>query len=54
MVLDRDPGKPVEPGIREFLRYILSREGQVAVARGGTHIPLSAERVSRQLERLGP
>jgi phosphate transport system substrate-binding protein len=52
MVLNREPGKPVDAKVKEFLRYILSRDGQDAVARDGGYVPLSAASVRRQLERL--
>ena len=49
---DRKPGQPLEPKIREFLRYILSREGQEAVAGDRAYLPLSAECAQTQLQRL--
>jgi phosphate transport system substrate-binding protein len=52
MVLNRAPGKPVEPRVKEFLRFILSREGQDAIARDGAYVPLSAANLRQQLERL--
>ena len=33
--IDRDPKKPVDPKVKEFLRYILSSEGQAQVMRDG-------------------
>jgi phosphate transport system substrate-binding protein len=50
--LNRPPGKPLEPKSREFLRYILSREGQEAVQREGKYLPLTAEVVREQLKKL--
>jgi phosphate transport system substrate-binding protein len=50
--INRPPGQPVEPKLREFLRYILSREGQRAVAEDGGYLPLPAEVVREQLEKL--
>ncbi len=41
--LNRDPGQPVDPKVREFLRFVLSREGQAAVAREGKSLPLTVE-----------
>ena len=41
--LDRVPGQPVEPKVKEFLRYILSREGQQDILDDGRYLPLSAE-----------
>jgi phosphate transport system substrate-binding protein len=50
--LDREPGKPVDPKVREFLRYLLSREGQEAVQRDGKFMPLTAAAVREQLKKL--
>jgi phosphate transport system substrate-binding protein len=52
VALDREPDKPIDPKVKEFLRYILSREGQETFARDRTYIPLDAQSVRRQLERL--
>ena len=52
VVLNRIPDKPVEPNAKEFLRYLLSRDGQDVIARDGAHIPLSAEDAQRQSQRL--
>ncbi len=50
--LNRKPGTPVEPKLREFLRYILSREGQETVARNGSYLPLTAAVVGEQRRKL--
>jgi phosphate transport system substrate-binding protein len=50
--LDRAPGKPLDPKVREFVRYVLSREGQDAVQKDGKYLPLSAETVFAQLKKL--
>src|SRR5260370_37045095 len=50
--LNRPPGKPLDPKSKEFLRYILSREGQEAVQREGKYLPLTAEVVREQLQKL--
>jgi len=52
IALDRAPGKPIEPRIREFLRFVLSAEGQEAVARDGSYVPLLAKSAQQQLKRL--
>lgn len=53
MVLNRAPGQPVDPKLREFLRYVLSREGQEAVIRdGGGYLPMLAPLASAELEKL--
>lgn len=50
--INREPGKPVDPKVKEFLRYILSRQGQEAVVRDGKLLPLPAETVREQLKKL--
>jgi phosphate transport system substrate-binding protein len=50
--IDRTPGEPVDPKVKEFLRYILSREGQRDVAQDGGYLPLTAEEVRAQLKKL--
>ena len=50
--VDRTPGQPVEAKTREFLRFVLSREGQAAVQRDGKYLPLTAEMVREQLKKL--
>jgi phosphate transport system substrate-binding protein len=50
--LNRKPGAAVEPRLKEFLRYVLSREGQAAVADNGNYLPLPPEVVRAQREKL--
>jgi phosphate transport system substrate-binding protein len=50
--LNRKPGKSVEPKLREFLRYILSREGQQTVADNGSYLPLPGALVAEQRRKL--
>jgi phosphate transport system substrate-binding protein len=49
---DHDPAKPIDPKVREFLRYILSRQGQGQVQRDGKYLPLPADVVREQLAKL--
>ena len=42
----------MDPRLREFLRYVLSREGQEAIAAHGAYLPLPASMVAEQLKRL--
>lgn len=46
-----EPGKPLEPLRREFLRYIFSKEGQEVVAKDG-YFPLTAAQCAEQLQAL--
>ena len=50
--LNREPGQPLDPKVKEFLRYILSREGQDAVQRDAKYLPLTAGLVRSQLKKL--
>jgi phosphate transport system substrate-binding protein len=50
--LNRAPGQPLDAKSKEFLRYILSREGQEAVVEKGNYLPLTAETAREQLKKL--
>jgi phosphate transport system substrate-binding protein len=50
--LKREKGKPVDPKLKEFLRYILSREGQELLMGDGKYLPLTAEAAREQLQKL--
>ena len=50
--INRAPGKPLEPRQREFLRYILSREGQQAVVRNANYLPLAPGIVAEERRKL--
>jgi len=52
LYLDRPPGQPVKPVVREFLMYALSREGQEGVLREGKAIPLTAAVVAEERLKL--
>ena len=49
--VNKAPGKPLPPALDEFLRFVLSKEGQQVVLDHGTYIPLRAAqaRTSRTL-----
>jgi phosphate transport system substrate-binding protein len=51
-LVKRAAGKPVDPKLKEFMTYILSREGQEAVAREGDYLPLPANVAREQLKKL--
>jgi phosphate transport system substrate-binding protein len=38
--------------VYEFLRFVLSREGQAEVMRDGKYLPLTAQVAKAQLEKL--
>src|SRR5437763_1571316 len=46
------PGTAMDPNVKEFLRYILSQEGQAEVQRDGKYLPLTAAVVREQLKKL--
>ena len=46
------PGTKMDPNVKEFLRYVLSQEGQAEVTRDGKYLPLTAEVVREQLAKL--
>lgn len=50
--VDVPPGKAMDPKVREFLRYVLSREGQGDVERDRGYLPLSASVLAEQRAKL--
>lgn len=50
--LNRVPGKPLGAREKEFVRFILSREGQQIIADNRLFIPLSAEQAQVELAKL--
>lgn len=51
LYFDRKPGTPIDPKLKEFMRYALSRDGQQLVA-DGDYLPLTAEFAREQSARL--
>lgn len=49
--VNKAPGKPLDPMVKEFLRLVLSKEGQDVVVKDG-YLPLSAEIVKQELAKL--
>jgi len=47
----KNPKKSVDPLVREFIRFILSREGQEIAVKDG-YLPLTAAMVKQELEKL--
>ncbi len=52
MYIKRPPGQGVDPKVREFLRYVLSQEGQAEVARKRIYLPLTPNYLHEQLKKL--
>ncbi len=50
--IDAKPGQPMDPKVREYLRFIVSRDGQAEIARDGKYLPLTAEVSRAQLKKL--
>ena len=51
LYINRAPNQPPDPMIREFVRYVLSREGQEIVVKDG-YLPLVAKIVAEEANRL--
>lgn len=51
-VVDRPPGMPLQPKLREFLRFLLSRDGQQLINADGRYLPLSPATIAEQLRKL--
>ena len=49
---NRDPGKPIDPKVEEFVRFVMSQEGQEEVQREGRYMPLTASMVREELKKL--
>ncbi|HZL84209.1 MAG TPA: phosphate ABC transporter substrate-binding protein [Candidatus Krumholzibacteria bacterium] len=48
----KDPSKPLDPVVREFVRFIFSKEGQEIVVKDG-YFPLTAAVCAEELQKLG-
>lgn len=46
------PGQPLDPKVRDFLRYVVGQAGQQAFAQEGSYLPLSRETAQDQLKKL--
>lgn len=50
--VNRKPGTPLEPKVKEFLKMVLSKQGQQVVAQEGVYIPLQPSVVKEELAKL--
>ena len=51
-IASNKPGQPINPALREFLRYLLSREGQQALLAESGYLPLGPAAIQRELAKL--
>ena len=51
LYINKAPGKPLDPLVREFVRYLLSKEGQEVVVKDG-YLPLPAKIVKEELAKV--
>lgn len=51
---NKAPGQPMDPKVEEFLRFVLSQQGQEQIQREGRYTPLTAAVVNAQLAKLEP
>jgi phosphate transport system substrate-binding protein len=49
--VNRAPGKPLDPLVAEFLKMVLSREGQEVVVKDG-YLPLTASIVGEERRKV--
>jgi phosphate transport system substrate-binding protein len=49
--VNKAPGKPFDPLVKEFLKLVLSKDGQEVVLKDG-YLPLHTERVTEELAKL--
>jgi phosphate transport system substrate-binding protein len=50
--INRAPGKPPDPKVAEFMRYILSRDGMEAIVLDRAFLPLNAAAIREELRKL--
>lgn len=50
--VNRPPGKALDPKVNEFLKFILSEQGQQDVAKEGVFLPLTPSMVKEELQKL--
>ena len=50
--VNKAPGRPMDPKVREFIRFALSREGQQIIQNAGVYSPLPAAYIAEQLKKL--
>ena len=53
LYVNKAPGKPLDPLVREFLKFVLSRDGQQVVVKDG-YLPLTNELVKQERDKIDP
>jgi phosphate transport system substrate-binding protein len=50
--IDKEPGRPLSPKVKDFIKYVLSEEGQDLIRKNGVYFPLPARVVREQLDKI--
>ena len=50
--VNKPPGRALDPAVREFIRFVLSRQGQQIIASQGIYSPLPESCIEQQLKKL--
>jgi phosphate transport system substrate-binding protein len=50
--VNKPPGRAMDPKVREFIRFVLSREGQEIIQKAGIYSPIPASYIREQLKKL--
>jgi phosphate transport system substrate-binding protein len=50
--VNRGPGQPLDPKVREFLRFAVSRQGQQDVEKEGVFLPLPPQMVKEEIQKI--
>ena len=50
--VNKPPGRAMDPKVREFIRFVLSREGQEIIQKAGIYTPIPASYIREQLKKL--
>jgi phosphate transport system substrate-binding protein len=50
--VNKPPGRPLDPAVREFLRFVLSRQGQRIIDKQGIYSPLPESYIQKQLRKI--
>ena len=49
----REKGQPIDPFVKEYMRFVLSREGQrIFAVEDGGYVPLDASEARAELAKL--